>query len=96
MKRNINFVVLCSTNQLFGSFLFYAHKHKTLTKLPFGGGTLSSTILSSLCSSDMFGCPGPETNIEILCFYIVTGVESSATSWKVVGSIPVGVTEIYH
>jgi hypothetical protein len=47
------------------SFLFYAYKHKILTEVPFGGGTLSSTILNSLFSSDMFGCPGPETNMII-------------------------------
>jgi hypothetical protein len=47
------------------SFLFYAYKHRTLTEVPFGGGTLSSTTLSSLFSSDMFGCPGPETNMII-------------------------------
>ena len=45
------------------SFLFYAYKHKTLTVVPFGGGTLSSIILNSLFSSDMFGCPGPETKV---------------------------------
>ena len=47
------------------SFLFYAYKHKTLTEVPFGGGTLSRIILNSLFSSDMFGCPGPETNVVI-------------------------------
>ena len=47
------------------SFLFYAYKHKTLTEVPFGGGTLCSIILNSLFSSDMFGFPGPETNVVI-------------------------------
>jgi len=47
------------------SFLFYAYKHKTLTEVPFGGGTLSSITLSSFFSSDMFSCPGPETNMVI-------------------------------